>query len=1072
MKINKMINNHIYKNDTLLILLGIIGFLILIVLYHYVYKIYNSKALNNEKIMNNEIILKEDFQEGITMESINGYYQLKVHGDNKYYKYGTLSGSSDQTFVPDQIGDNKYEFVFYFTGNTNGTISIYDFNTNSRVEIGTLEITILRRSYGSLKVLSNVNFNSIGVGMANMYNGSSSICASTSERGFNFAHQEKNQANDNWSCRRYDTHGHDYGDELRDYINNEIEDDALVMVGIGDEAALQYRGWAIPSNGALNTYRQAWKAIGSYPMAYETDFGGHGRKWGEGYRAGYAYIGIKKSDTFGGIPLYDSGIVKAVSNRNRTFGKAIAEINNVGQIVLSILQDNSYVTHSGNTYNNVSVRKYVCSFDLVTPQITYHSIPDGFYTIRGFKYLIIAINNTFEQYQIFKQNNGQYQKINRMDGDTFNLLSFGMNKFENNANKNTSINDFNKFEFINSHNKNVNNKNNSYNMIYFENDNKKYLLNSNNNNIEKFEIDMRINKRRIIEENYNKRVCFTVKRKDNTPLFLIVSGVDFNILKIINRDGRTGSPTLVSEYYNSDRYNNMSYDVNDGYYFHIALKPTSTSKYLIYQHLYDIDLDNNNNVKNEYFYLKHDSNNNIVVEKRDNGLLLDEMNSSYLFSFDEFNTSNNHREYNCIMHNNYLSSNENGINKLIHRRDVSQNQYAETNCRNYDIFNEYENCYGNKQGCYEYKPEFINQELNSNNDINSDTLIIDSYTASDGTTRSKYGVNTGQKFTNEDDLIGTFNNITIKKCQEKCDEDSNCYGFDYFKTLKAEKDYNRVSVNGTCRLIGTNILTTDDTSYNFYKIDVDDSGFRRPPAITLPPEADITAERVQYREMTCGDITNRNVCNTTNGCYYRNGNCSNLCEFNDDGTCKQHIANTTIGSLNDVEFEIVVLYVNAVENERGTNNAYLKLNIKNLVFKDPTKNLTFPVIRRRPDGLKVLFKCTDDTSEQNQINNDILVNYNLDYNSYETQGNLLNNNDFFYLDIPSDCNAAIEEYILDITFKDFYGIEKSFTILGTELYKDDDPESLAEYQRVSLDTTVQSQTSTVQYNNSLLFGLL
>lgn len=1022
MKLDKLINKNILKNSTLNILLGIIGFLILIVLYNYVYRNIINLAFK-KKIINQ----KEKFQ--TTLDSITGYYYLKRYNKNKYFIYGTDTNSTTLELIEDNFDENDiYDYVFYINGNRKtGKIELFNYGKNKNVDIDNLEITVIDKNYKELKAIGH----SRGGWGRDFYINKNIILPDNSEnasRGLNFAYKDK-QADD-WSAAYFDTHATRQTNELKNFLTidnnsstNNIKDNTIVMVATKDEASNNY--WAD------DDLRNRWKSIGSNQFANERDFGS--RRY---YRAGYAMIGIKKSyekksDDYGGITLAETQF--RTLGDNDDFAKVVkAEIKNLGQYVLSKRNESN------------KTRTFYRSFVLKDISLKYHKIRDGFYSFNDRIYQVVAKKDTFEQYEVFEFDKEDRTYKLRGDGNTFTLVKH-LGEFVKIKDNNKTISNFNDDNIDGD----INNYINSYNLIYFINSNdKKFLFNSNNNNITSLKVDKSSNKETLISNaNPEEKFIFIIRRKPNTPYHLIYCVNNYHVLKI-NKENET----LLSEYYNDKKFSQHSY--SEEYYFIIQPKPGMKDdlKYLIYQRSFRLDENDNNNVINTYYYLKKDKNNNVIIEKRRWGLLLEEITEDYLFQFDQFSTNNGHFAAKCAIDNNFIRKLDSGVKKYIHKNDTQNNQYQETQCKNLNIYNKFKDCLGdldsNKNGCEDYIPTYIRQEESPDGTIRQ-RLITDSY-----------DLEKNAKLSDGQDFLRIYNNVTIKECEDYCNANQDCYVFDFKKQLR-EQD--KSIIDSKCKLVGASYNSEPDQNYDLYRIKVDTSGIRKPPVATIPQEEEITAERIAYRQLSCGDITNIDICNNTDGCYYRDGNCNNMCKFNEDGSCEDHTLNTSIGSLNDVDFDIISLYV--TEN---TETPYLRLTIRNLRAKDPSKRLTMPVIRKE-DGIQILFKCID-TSET-EISNDIVVNYNVNYNSFITQDNLINDRDHFDLSIPSQCNESIDNYVITVTFKDIYGILKKFDVIGNNIYRDEDPVSLSEYNEISIDEDVVSETQTVQYDTSLLSGL-
>lgn len=603
--------------------------------------------------------------------------------------------------------------------------------------------------------------------------------------------------------------------------------------------------------------------------------------------------------------------------------------------------------------------------DLIPVQtVNYHSLEDGFYkyqdnVIDYFK----AINGKLEEYEIFHFN--KTNKIMNKVGDA-KIIQLNANNeyfikiFETGEEKETQADKINNISTFEDSNYFIHNDTHYLNSPFNLNSN---ITLTNINSISNTPTD-------LLDKSHHHLIFNIIKNSSNLK-YNIICVTNNSILKLENNN--------VSFVENSDQI-----DTNDDKYNFYILN--INSKYLIFQHT--SSKEGNGNVKNTYKYLKINGN-NLIVETLEHGLQIDNITNNYYFSFVEITNPN----LECLLTNNYKQVNNNYIHK-----NHSENNYNETDCKNIDKYNSYTNCLDGNDGCNTYLPSYI-----ENNDKGYQKFITNNY---DFYRNKKI----------DDTKLNTYNNKTIKECQELCDSDNNCAGFEFNKIL-----LDKVIIDAECKLIdyGNIMKKSVDSDYDIYqrKVVTDIKELAK----IIPETTKWSTNKKTLSEAQCGQY-NENTCNNNNNCFFREA-CYPRCEI-ENNECISNVSKT-IGSINDFNFDL-----NGELNEN--NDLLIKItNIKNT----ESKNITYPVIKS--DGLHIEFECFIDsknysTSNDGDLNSNI-VNYEINYNE-DKKNIILNKNDTFELEIPEICNNDNQDMKLSdrfnifAIFTDIYNISKKIKV--------------------------------------------
>lgn len=619
---------------------------------------------------------------------------------------------------------------------------------------------------------------------------------------------------------------------------------------------------------------------------------------------------------------------------------------------------NKYLFISGNTTIPPTV-------NLIPVQtVNYHSLEDGFYkyqdnVIDYFK----AIDGKLEEYEIFHLN-----KTSKMMSKVGNakIIPLNINNqyfikiFETGEEKKTITNKINNITTFKDSN-------------YFIHNDKQYINSpfNLNNNITLTNINSINNIPTDLLDKSHHHLIFNIIKNSSNLKYNIICVTNNSILKLENNN--------VSFVENSDQI-----DANDDKYNFYILN--INSKYLIFQHT--SSKEGNGNVKNTYKYLKINGD-KLIVETLEHGLQIDNITNNYYFSFVEITNPN----LECLLTNNYKQVNNNYIHK-----NHSENNYNEIDCKNIDKYNNYTNCLDGTYGCNIYLPSYI-----ENNDKGYQKFITNNY---DFYRNKKI----------DDTKLNTHNDKTIKECQELCDSDNNCAGFEFNKIL-----LDKVIIDAECKLIdyGNIMKKSVDGDYDIYqkKVVTDIKEL----AQIIPETTKWSTNKKTLSEAQCGQY-NENTCNNNNNCFFREA-CYPKCEI-ENNECISNVSKT-IGSINDFNFDL-----NGELNEN--NKLLIKItNIDNI----QDKKITYPVIKS--DGLHIEFECFLDsknysTSNDGELNSNI-VNYEINYNE-DNINIILNNNDTFELEIPEICNNDNQDMKLSdrfnifAIFTDIYNISKKIKV--------------------------------------------
>ena len=787
-----------------------------------------------------------------------------------------------------------------------------------------------------------------------------------------------------------------FENQITKFIDNDMPDHSIFMIAVLDEAGQQ-------------NYRDYYIELGDKISAPEF-------KW-LSWRASYAYIGIKlRNNNYELI-----GENRAPDGTQKASATSVDAYLNPYYIFPTRAGKNPLrqgpIRHRSLHYVSVPQNNY-----------GYHNVPDGEYTIEGKAYNIYVaqIPNTIQQYNIYKISGPDGNRsVKRKPNSPYTMMGKRLGT----------------------------DGNHHYNVKMFKADGNAYILdtiirnNKKDNNIS-FNYLPRSGKSRvrhnfIIQNNSNKYLSFAPAANSELktiahqqPDTVLKSRPEHLIAKILNYNGDSrhaivfftakkilyvksnghigfediNDDDIIKHLKNNDNIGHHSRFNNDKYKFSIMPTPMETvtggssqqttdgSVIIFHRTIASPTTDINYTGKITYKYLSVNEDTVELINSSSFKNSSNELKNEFKFKLSEITDSNDNNNIDCVLINYFKTSTENDVD-YVHINNTTDNPDRESNCRFVNLFKQHENnCTPNNEGCKAYKPTYIDT-------IDNHLRIPD----------TDYKHIPNRKIGHLNQPRNSYTNKSIKQCKQLCDSDDGCYVF----TFKDNLGNNPVTLS-ECKTYepGDSANKVNDNAFDLYQLEKT-AEIRKQDNKPIPTRIWSAAEKI-YANSPCSASTNENSCSVMNDtCRFARGRCNPLCENTATGCVSNKVE--TIGSVSDFNISLAFELL-------GTTQ--IKVTITNVKLVDIRKNFSFPIIKS--DGITVEFikGGNAEYSSNRSDNNNITVNYVIDYLTNASQYKYINTNDTFIIDIPpvlcnSNCDR-LREHIIKITFTDVYNRTKSF----------------------------------------------